>query len=218
MKKLLSGLVFIGILLVASCYKPDVPGSYNSLGNANAVGSNPTNPSTCTYAPYRLGSKMTQKDSNGAVRNYEVIKDTTIGTEKYFMFLNKSNNNFESYIGVDTAGNVWQYTPAVNLGGVSIPATKLIYLKPKEPVNATWSTTLSNGSTYEFKIVQKGISQTINGTNYTNGIKVNLKLSTTIAGSTITTSDADYLYFCGFGYYSLTQGGVEVSKVTSFTY
>jgi hypothetical protein len=217
MSKVFNCFLVLGVLFLASCYKEDVPGSGNSSNNSSG-GSNPTNPSTCNFAPYRLGSKMTQEDASGSTTNFEVIKDTTIGTDKYFVFLNKTSNINGTYVRVDGSGNVWQYTPEVNVSGTILPATNLIYLKPNEPVNATWSTSLANGSKYDFTIVQKGISQTINGTNYTNGIKVNLKLSTSAAGTTVTLSDADYLWFCGFGYYSLTQSGTLVNRVSSFTY
>lgn len=219
MRKLFNSFALLGVLFLSSCYKPDVPGSGNtgSTGSSGS-GTNPTNPSTCNFAPYRLDSKITQSDNAGNTTNFEVVKDTTIGPDKYFVFVNKTNNINGIYIRVDASGNVWQYTPEATVSGTTLPSTNLIYIKPNEPVNATWSALQSNGSSYDFKIVQKGISQTINGTSYTNGIKVNLKLTMTVAGSTVTLSDADYLWFCGFGYYSLTQVGVEINKVTSFTY
>jgi hypothetical protein len=210
--KNLSLIAIVFILLTTSCYKDNDPAISSS-------GSNPTNPATCNFAPYRTGSKMTQTaNSTGATTDFEVTKDTTIGSDKYYVFVNKTSNISGLYIRVDGSGNVWQYTPALSTSGQSFPSTNFIYLKPNESINTEWSYPGSSGSTYVFKIVEKNLSKTINGVSYTNGIKVNLKINYTVGGSTTSISDADYLWFCGFGYYSLTQSGTEVSKVTSFIY
>jgi hypothetical protein len=218
MKNSTKGIIIISLVLfLSSCYKDSDPAISSSTGGSG--GSNPTNPATCNFAPYRTGSKMTQTtNTTGATTDFEVTKDTTIGSDKFYVFVNKTSNISGLYIRVDGSGNVWQFTPDVNFNGQALPSTNFIYIKPNEPLNTEWSYPVSNGSTYVFKILEKGISKTINGVSYTNGIKVNLKVNFTVGGSSTTLSNADYLWFCGFGYYSLTQAGTEVSKVTSFTY
>jgi hypothetical protein len=100
MKSIILGLLTIATLTFVACNKDEDTSSSNS-GRAGGTGgtAHPTNPSTCNFAPYRLGSKIEQL-LQGATYNFEVTKATTIGADKYFVM--KSSTGVQGmYVSVE---------------------------------------------------------------------------------------------------------------------
>lgn len=191
MKKALFATGFI-ILTAISCSKDDpapAPGAtvYMSL----------TAGSTRNY-------DVTSITPPGAPTNYTVTstnRDTTIGSRSYHVFTNSSSGASEYY---NISGNdyyTFQKLPAA-LGGSSI---ENLYLKDNAAVNATWTQTNTvtlTGVPFPVtvniinKIVEKGLSKTVNSIAYTDVIHVKTDITASVIGTPVTglTTDIHYYY------------------------
>lgn len=228
MKKqnLVYSIILLAALVFSSCSKDPAASTTTSTSGTGITppGGNPTNPSTCNFAPYRLGSKIEQVVS-GSTYNLEVIKDTMISGEKYFEFKNITMGLAGMYLRVDGSGNVWQFIPPATVSGFSVLSSNMIWLKPNNNVGSTWSYTSSNAMSgfsydtkYTFKIAEKNITKTINNVTYKNCIRVTLTTEMIMQGITAQSISLDYMWVCGFGYYNVTQNGTEMGKITKLIY
>ena len=128
-------------------------------------------------------------------------------------------------MGLDNAGNVWLKNEASPISGGTFIASEYITLYPAKAVGDTWSSQTSysqSGFTmnylYSFKILEKNISATVGGKNYTNGIRFSFETKIGLAGSTASSSTLEYAYLCGLGVYTLKTGNQITSTTTKYTY
>lgn len=219
MKKISITPILSLCLLLASCSKDS--STTNNNGTGNTCSSN--------YLPYRVGTKVESKDASGNTSSFTVIKDTTINSIKYYEIKSSSSSSttVRSFIGLDNSGNVWIKTSGGDpLGGGAISvATEYIMLNPSKAVGDTWSykTTANFGGfsmdyLFNMKILEKNISATVDGKNYTNGIRFSLDNKVAFQGTTTSSSNLEYVFLCGLGIYTSKQSGTIVSTTTKYTY
>ncbi len=128
---------------------------------------------------------------------------------------------------MDNAKNVWIKTSGGDpLGGGAFSiATEYIMLNPSKAVGDTWSYKTSysqSGFTMDYifnmKILEKNISATVDGKNYTDGIRFSMESKVGMQGFTSTSSTLEYVFLCGLGTYTSKQNGQIVSTTTKYTY
>lgn len=212
-------IAIIGLILLSvSCSKDSSTGATG--GNSNTCSSN--------YLPYRVGTKVESKDASGNVSSFSIIKDTTINGILYHETQNSGAPSLSrSFIGMDNAKNVWIKTSGGDpLGGGKISvATEYIMLNPSKAVGDTWSykTSISlSGFTmdyiYNMKVLEKGISATVDGKTYTDGIRFSMDTKIGLSGTTTSSSTLEYVFLCGLGIYTSKQNGQIISTTSKYTY
>lgn len=221
MKKLnlLSSLALI--LLATSCSKDDSStNTINGGGGANTCSSN--------YAPYKLGTKIESKDASGNTSTMTIVKDTTInGIQYHETKTSTAPSTVRSFIGLDNAKNVWIKTSGGDPlgGGAFSVATEYVMLNPSKAVGDTWSykTSVSfSGFTMDYlfnmKVLEKNISATVDGKNYTDGIRVSMENKIGMQGITTSSSTLEYVFLCGLGIYTTKTNGQIIGTTTKYTY
>lgn len=171
--------------------------------------STPTPPATPVdkYMTFTAGSqwdfeKIANPSSASPVTtNYSITssnRDTTINAKQYHVFTNNSGGVSEYYYNSGNDYYVYRKLPA-DFGDTYV---EIIYLKDNAAVGETWSQTYPiNYSgvliqvTLTNKIVERGLSQNINGKSYSDVIKVNTKLSATGIPLPFTLTDEINNYF-----------------------
>lgn len=133
---------------------------------------NPTNPATCTFLPYRVGTKIIEINYNNDTITNEIVKDTIINKKRTFYVDNKGKkgplNPYPLY-SIDTIGNIF-LTLGNNIRKV---------LNPKDSVGTKWEqidTFFVNGvmstNKTKYEVIDNKITETVNGITYNNCIKV----------------------------------------------
>jgi hypothetical protein len=122
----------------------------------------------------------------------------------------------------------------INAGGLTGTQTgsEMVMLKDNIAVNATWSGSYTQTTTYSIlptsivmttnytgKILEKDATVTVNGVTYTNVIKMNLRqVVSTMGANTVT--DLEYWFAKDIGpirAYMNTEGNIFETKLTSYT-
>ena len=142
--------------------------------------------------------KVTDSTKLAFTKNYKIFHSTTLGvtTSNYYTY---KNGNYYLLI-------------AKTAGGYE----ELIYLKDSSEVGKKWSATVSpNGTSvvYNYEVKENGLTQTINGTTYTNVVHV--KLTVPISGYT-----ADAYYAPKVGLIksdAITSGVTSKTELKSYT-
>jgi hypothetical protein len=203
MKTILSLLA--ATLIFSACSKN------NSSGSASAD----------VYLNTSAGSSwsFTQTDETGTnpPANYTVTStsnDTTVGSRKYHVF--QYSYGGSEYLGVD-GNNYYQYDSIPVSGGINIDR---LYLETNAAVGDTWNQDFSLDIpgipipvplTVTNKIAEKGISRTVNGTQYSNVIHVTTTLSSALIPASSFTSSID-------SYYAPNYGLIENTSVIQLNY
>ncbi len=144
--------------------------------------------STWTYRSTTVGSPatnytltVTSRDTAINGKTYRVISNSGGGNN----FRNKTGNEYYSFGRFE----------AINAN------VEQLYLKDNADVNAKWQSTtgftapqfpIPLTATSEFTLKEKGLSRTVNGTNYTNVIKIGLTVSVSGGLGVVATGDAYY--------------------------
>ena len=187
--KLLSG----GLLCLAfvSCKKDTV--SENTSTPENNVIKNNSAKVADPYYPYDNGTVYSYADSTGAGSSTSksviaIFGDTTIEGKS---FSRTSAESISTYYN-STDG----VTTLVSFNGKDKRTTTV--LKSNVPVGTTWKDVFSNDgvpTTYEWKIVARGINKTVQGVAYSNVIQVHLLGSADVTGQgKVVFANADYYY------------------------
>ena len=192
-----TAISFLAIIIIFSACKKNDSGS---------VG----NPPGDVYVNTNAGSSWNyqQTDSSGAsptTSNYTVTSspnDTTINTRKYHIY-NYSYGGSE-YLS-NSGSDYYQFDSIPVAGGSNI---ERLYLKDNISVGDNWNQNF-NLTIPDFplpvslvvtnKIVEKGISRTVNGTTYSDVIHVSTSLSSSLIPSSSFTSGIDSYYAPKFG-------------------
>jgi hypothetical protein len=184
---------------------------------------NSTTPTTnnSSYINTTAGSTWSyhEVDSSGATpknSDYTVTstsQDSTINGRKYHVYnYSYGGNNYLALSGND----YYQYDSIPVSGGVNV---ERLYLKDNLAAGASWTQdfnlTIPNipfpvTLTATNKIVEKGISRTVNGVNYSNVIHVSTSLSSALISSGFTSAIDTY--------YAPNYGLIESSTLIQLSY
>lgn len=191
--------------------------------NACSKKDNSTTPTTnnSSYINTTAGSTWSyhEVDSSGATpknSDYTVTstsQDSTINGRKYHVYnYSYGGNNYLALSGND----YYQYDSIPVSGGVNV---ERLYLKDNLAAGASWTQdfnlTIPNipfpvTLTATNKIVEKGISRTVNGVNYSNVIHVSTSLSSALISSGFTSAIDTY--------YAPNYGLIESSTLIQLSY
>jgi len=185
-------ILFAATLIFTACNKND------SNPDSNTSGSyiNTNEGSTWTYHEDN-SSGVTPTSSDYTVTS--TSQDSTIKGRKYHVY-NYSYGGSQ-YLAV-SGHDYYQYDSIPITGGINV---ERLYLKDNAAQGDTWSQnfdlTISNipiTLTAKNKIIEKGISRTVNGQNYTNVTHVSTALSSALITSGLT-SNIDSYYAPNYG-------------------
>ena len=191
-----TSLVFFALLFIFSSCKKD-----------NAPKDNPSNE---TYVNTNAGSTWTYRQTdmadNNSTSDYTITStanDTTIDSRKYHVYTYSYGGS--RYLGME-GHDYYQYDSIPITGGVNI---QRLYLKDNAAKDDTWKQDFNlqiqelQGATIQLtvqnKVVEKGITKTVNGKDYSNVYHVSTSLSSSAIPSTALTSTIDSYYAPGYG-------------------
>ncbi|MGN6298245.1 MAG: hypothetical protein ACTHM7_15755 [Ginsengibacter sp.] len=191
-----TSLVFFALLFIFSSCKKD-----------NAPKDNPSNE---TYVNTNTGSIWTYRQTdvadNNSTSDYTITStanDTTIDSRKYHVYTYSYGGS--KYLGIE-GHDYYQYDSIPITGGVNI---QRLYLKDNAAKDDTWKQDFNlqiqelQGATIQLtvqnKVVEKGITKTVNGKDYSNVYHVSTSLSSSAIPSTALTSTIDSYYAPGYG-------------------
>jgi hypothetical protein len=191
-----TSLVFLALLFIfSSCKKDDAPKD---------------NPSNETYVNTNAGSTWTYRQTdmanNNSTSEYTITStanDTTIDSRKYHVYTYSYGGS--GYLGIE-GHEYYQYDSIPITGGVNI---QRLYLKDNAAKDDTWKQDFNlqiqelQGATIQLtvqnKVVEKGITKTVNGKEYSNVYHVSTSLSSSAIPSTALASTIDSYYAPGYG-------------------
>lgn|SRR5690348_16812368 len=191
-----TSLVFFALLFIFSSCKKD-----------NAPKDNPSNE---TYVNTNAGSTWTYRQTdmadNNSTSDYTITStanDTTIDSRKYHVYTYSYGGS--RYLGME-GHDYYQYDSIPITGGVNI---QRLYLKDNAAKDDTWKQDFNlqiqelQGATIQLtvqnKVVEKGITKTVNGKDYSNVYHVSTSLSSSAIPSTALASTIDSYYAPGYG-------------------
>jgi hypothetical protein len=157
------------MLLISSCSK-------DSLSERPIV-----NTLLPDYAPFTIGSSFNFSSSAGSYIN-AIKSDTVIFGKVYKNVINTQDGSQTYYLHQNGEYRISGVSP-LHAGGLSTPLTDFLFLKGTAAVNSTWSVSVpinSGGLKYtarfDYKILAKDTTHTINNTIYKNVLKVEQKI------------------------------------------
>lgn len=191
-KPVLAGMI---CLAAVSCKKEDV-GQNGITSDKIADKSGTSSKITDSYYPYDNGSTYTYVDSmpggTAAISKSAVIVsgDTSLDGKTFSKASSGGASASDYYNSADGV------TTHVAFKGKDKVTTTV--LKANEPVGAIWKDVFSNKgvpTTYEWKMVAKGLNRTVNGVAYANVIQVHLLGYATVpVQGKVLFADSDYYY------------------------
>ena len=200
-----SVIFFAFVIIFSACKKDD---------------SSKTTPPAVMYVNTSAGSSWSYhqtKLSTNTSTDYTITStpnDTTINSRKYHVYNYSYGGN--EYMAVD-GHDYYQYDSIPITGGINI---ERLYLKDNASIGDTWkqdfSVTvpgfpLSVPLTVQNKVVEKGISRTVNNKSFSNVIHVSTTLSSSQIPSSALTSSID-------SYYAPNYGLIENTSVIQLNY
>lgn len=191
-----TSLIFFALLFIfSSCKKDNAP--KDNPSNENYVNTNAG--STWTY-------RQTDMADNNSTSDYTITStanDTTIDSRKYHVYTYSYGGS--KYLGIE-GHDYYQYDSIPITGGVNI---QRLYLKDNAAKDDTWKQDFNlqiqelQGATIQLtvqnKVVEKGITKTVNGKDYSNVYHVSTSLSSSAIPSTALASTIDSYYAPGYG-------------------
>lgn len=179
-----------------------------------------TNTCSSNYLPYKTGTVVY---TNSGSKNDSMVfgKDTTIDAVKFYEVVNNANTTgVRAFMGRDASGNVLTFNtgaPIPGGAGAFLPS-KYVMLYPNKAVNDTWSHKITMNLsgfeyvyTYKMKMLERNIKATVNGTNYTDGLRFSMETSFAIAGFPGSSSTQEYTFLCGLGLYQSKVGSTTTT-------
>jgi hypothetical protein len=143
---------------------------------------------------------------NNSTSDYTITStanDTTIDSMKYHVYTYSYGGS--KYLGIE-GHDYYQYDSIPITGGVNI---QRLYLKDNAAKDDTWKQDFNlqiqelQGATIQLtvqnKVVEKGITKTVNGKDYSNVYHVSTSLSSSAIPSTALASTIDSYYAPGYG-------------------
>lgn len=204
-KPVLGGILCIAIV---SCKKDIVS------ENAAVAESTGNTAAAASYLPYNNGTVYTYSDSTagGAALVSSAIKvsgDTIIDGKTFSATAAENSKSYNYYNSTDGITTLVTYN-----GEDKITTT---VLKANEPVGTVWKDEfLSAGipTTYEWKIVARGINRTVKGVSYMNVIQVHLNGYAEVPGQgKVVFANTEYYYAPNIGLIENTSYNAATGKV-----
>lgn len=167
-------------------------------------------PSSEVYMGYAPGNVWTYEETNNTppassatyTLNSTNKPDTVVNGNPYHIFTRSSDGASEYYYKNGENYYSFRSLPS-SVGGANIES---LYLKSNVAVNTTWSEVVSLNTplgpvniTMNYTIKEKGISKSVNNTNYNNVIHVSGTLSAPPPFNTGLTSDIHWYYAPKYG-------------------
>ena len=208
-------LVLVVCLAVTACQKEisfETPGANNASGGSNGGstggGSSTADCKACVYMPVCNGSYYTYFDTlytsaSLVTDTFRFVKDTTIDSKTFTAIYSPLTGSVSYYNCTDGATRLVAYNVGT-AGGSTVKAADITFLKANLSVGATWQDKLTNPIgqevTYKSKIIEKGITRTLNGQTFTDVIHTTQETGVEVTGfgfTAVTTSD--YYFAKGVG-------------------
>lgn len=203
MKKILFGAIFLSLTAV-SCSKDGDDEDLVAESFLNTAAGSTWNYETTDNANPGPPETHTLTSTN---------RDTSIGGKSYHIYSNSATG--ESEYNSRTGNNYYRFQSLPDeLGGSDVEE---LYLKSAASVNASWSQSYDLSAsgfpvtiTNTNRIMEKGISRTVNGTVYTNvtHVKTDVSLGGLPPGTATLTSDIHQYYAPNYG---LIEGNVKIT-------
>lgn len=190
---ILKNFAFLLLLFIISCGKSDNPSPATTENYMNMKTGSVWNYEVINNVPPASTSNYTLTSTN---------RDSTVDAKIYHVFTNSSNGASEYYRVSGTDYSTFQNLPAA-LGGTKVDN---LYLKAGAAVGTTWAqsynityNSLPLTVTLTNKILETGISKTVNTITYNNVIHVSTGVSVAGIPSSALTSDINYYYAPNYG-------------------
>ncbi len=156
------------------------------------------------YAPYSIGSTFSFSSSIGSYTN-SVLGDTVILGKIYKKVQNTKDENRTYFIYQTGEYKVSGISP-MYAGGLTTPLSDFMYLKDNVAVNTAWSVSIPVNSgalkytaRFDFKIMAKDTSHTINGKAYTGVTLVEQKIFNIFAAQELEAGKNMFWFSKGIG-------------------
>lgn len=189
-------------------------GNGNGSGSGNTGGGNSGGSSSGDYWPTAINNEWSY-DNNSTVSLMKIVSTETVNGQLYYKF-NPQSGSGTSSSGSATSSlnknsgvyNLKTDDVTINAGGLTGTQTgyEFIILKDNIPVNGTWNGTYSQtttylgippitvNTTYNAIILEKGVSETVNGELFNNVIKVKIDQTAVFAGAPSATVSTEYWF------------------------
>jgi hypothetical protein len=180
----------------------------------------------CIYTPFCEGSWFRFKTNLSGVEGFILNNnlsstDTTINGQPYSK-MNATSDNGTNVVSNSTYFNcnngvstVFAYT-LTGLAGSTLSFIKSTPIKANEPIGTTWSEVIQNqigqDVTFQYTILEKGISRTVLGRNYPDVIHIELRQSIDLLGTPIEAGVSQYYYAKGVGVVETTNEAFGLSN------
>ena len=168
------------------------------------VDSNITVNTLPNYAPYSIGSTFSFSSSIGSYTN-SVLGDTVILGKIYKKVQNTKDENRTYFIYQTGEYKVSGISP-MYAGGLTTPLSDFTYLKDNGAVNSAWSVSIPVNSgalkytaRFDFKIMAKDTTRTINGKAYTGVTLVEQKIFNVFAAQELEAGKNMFWFSKGIG-------------------
>nr|WP_294938659.1 hypothetical protein [uncultured Flavobacterium sp.] len=200
--KFLTSLAFFAAILFTSCgdTEPLDPAIVTNNGGGDNGGGNGT-PSG-DYWPTAINNQWMLVQNGTALPPMKMISTDNFGGATYYKFSPQSSGSTATNVTtwLNKSGGVYKLKQGdvnINAGGFTGTQTgyEMVLLKDNIAVNQTWTGTYNQTTTYTGipaitqttnytgKILEKGITVTVEGETYTDVIKMNMLQETSMTGS-----------------------------------
>lgn len=160
-----------------------------------------------SYLPLTAGTYWKYKDTASGALSTQTVTSVTKSisgrTHTAAVITPGGNGSADTVWYAATSPDYFMYVAGNGMSTGAPAAILFHYLKDDQPVGATWTASAgaANGfpATSMSKILEKGISMTVEGHNYTDVIHSSLNLSYNILGQTVSMGDYEYYVAKGVG-------------------
>lgn len=156
------------------------------------------------YAPYSVGSSFSYNSSLGAYTN--IVESDTIIAEKVYKKVLNSRDSFTSYYYFEEGEYKVSGTAPLYVSGVPAELKDFTYLKDNLPEGSTWSVfvpvnsgQLKYTARFDFKIIEKETTRTVNSKYYSGVVYVQEKIYTVYNDVINEVGTYDFWYAKGVG-------------------
>lgn len=168
------------------------------------VDSNITVNTLLNYAPYSIGSTFSFSSSIGSYTN-SVLGDTVI-LGKIYKRVQNTKDEYRTYFIYQSGEYKVSGISPMYAGGLTTPLSDFMYLKDNVAVNTAWSISIPVNSgalkytaRFDFKIMAKDTTHTLNGKIYTGVTQVEQKIFNVFAAQELEAGKNMFWFSKGIG-------------------
>ena len=170
----------------------------------DTVDSNVTVNTLPNYAPFSIGSTFSFSSSVGSYTN-SVLGDTVI-LGKIYKRVQNTKDEYRTYFIYQTGEYKVSGISPMYAGGLTTPLSDFMYLKDNVAANSVWSVSVPVNSgalkytaRFDFKIMAKDTTHTINGKTYTGVTQVEQKIFNVFAAQELEAGKNMFWFSKGIG-------------------